>query len=101
MQKNDRIFVDGLHTVKVSDGVVFLEFYNNAGTTKEPVVDPCGKIVMTRQAFLSAFSAMEEVVGQMVKAGIVKRRTEEQQPKGSTEKQPQAGSKEPVSPNFQ
>ena len=92
MQKKDRIFVDGLQTVKVSDGVVFLGFYNNIGTSKEPVADPCGEIVMTRQAFLSAFSTMEEIVGQMVKAGIAKRRTEEQ---------PKEESKGPASPNFQ
>ena len=92
MQKNDRIFVDGLHTVKVSDGVVFLEFYNNVGSSKEPIVEPCGKIVMTRQAFLSAFSAMEDVVGKMVKAGMVKRRTDEQSPEKNTA---------PASPNFQ
>ena len=84
MQKTDRIFVDGLNTVKVSDGVVFLEFYNTAGTTKDPVAEPCGKIVMTRQAFLSAYATMDEVVGKMVKAGIVKRRTEDQPAEEST-----------------
>ena len=88
MQKSDRIFVDGLNTVKVSDGVVHLEFCNNVGTTQEPVPEPCGEIVMTRQAFLAAFATMEEVVGKMVKAGIIKRRTEPQAASGNAENSP-------------
>ena len=76
MQKSDRVFVDGMSSVKLMDGVVRMEFFNNLGTTREPQPQPCGEIVMSQQAFLRAYNAMEDLMRQLVQAGIVKRHTE-------------------------
>jgi len=76
MQKNDRIFVDGMSSVKLMDGVVRMEFFNNLGSSRDPRPEPCGEIVMSQQAFLRAYNAMEDLMRQLVQAGIVKRHTE-------------------------
>ena len=75
MQKSNRVFVDGMSSVKLMDGVVRMEFFNNLGTTREPQPQPCGEIVMSQQAFLRAYNAMEDLMRQLVQAGIVKRHT--------------------------
>ena len=52
-----RILADGVRQLvdvgemPLIDQLLPAEFYNNAGTSKEPIVEPCGKIVMTRQAY--------------------------------------------------
>ena len=74
MHKNDRVFVDGMTSVKLMDGVVRMEFFNNLGTSRNPEPESCGEIVMSQQAFLRAFNAMEDLVRQLVQAGVVKRR---------------------------
>ena len=94
MQKNDRVFVDGMTSVKLMDGVVRMAFFNNLGTSRDPAPQPCGEIVMSQQAFLRAFNAMEDLMRQLVQAGIVKRRTGE----GSEAAGSGGG---PESPNFQ
>ena len=70
MHKGDRIFVDGLATVKMTNGVVLLEFYNNNSNGSK---DSCGEIVMSQQAFLHAYSAMDDLVKKMIDAGLVRR----------------------------
>lgn len=70
MHKDDRIFVDGLATVKMSNGVVLMEFYN---ARPNGAKDSCGEIVMSQQAFLQAYSAMDDLVKKMIDAGLVKR----------------------------
>ena len=69
MNKNDRIFVDGMATVKMVEGVIQMSFFNNINNQREK----CGEICMSQQAFLNAFGAMENLVDQLVKAGIVQR----------------------------
>ena len=71
MTKNDRIFVDGMATVKMVDGVIHISFFNNVNNQREN----CGEICMSQQAFLNAFGAMENLIDQLVNAGIVQRNT--------------------------
>ena len=72
MTKNDRIFVDGMATVKMVEGVIQMSFFNNINNQREN----CGEICMSQQAFLNAFGAMENLIDQLVKAGIVQRNAE-------------------------
>lgn len=89
MTKNDRIFVDGMATVKMVEGVIQMSFFNNINNQREK----CGEICMSQQAFLNAFGAMENLVDQLVKAGIVQRNAE----KNSENNAPKTVSE---SPNF-
>ena len=70
MRKGDRIFVDGLATVKMSNGVILMDFFNN---NSNDVQESCGEIVMSQQAFLRAYNAMDDLLKQMIAAGIVRR----------------------------
>ena len=70
MRKGDRIFVDGVASVKMTNGVIFMEFFNNNSNN---VRENCGEIVMNQQAFLHAYNAMDDLLKQMIAAGIVRR----------------------------
>ena len=70
MRKGDRIFVDGLATVKMANGVILMDFFNN---NANDVQESCGEIVMSQQAFLRAYNAMDDLLKQMIAAGIVRR----------------------------
>ena len=95
MNRNERIFVDGLATVKLSNGVVQFEFFNNDESNGATVQERCGQIVMPQQAFLQAFGTMEELMNKMIAAGLVRRTTETPAATPAQQK-PAAGS-----PNFE
>ena len=76
MRKGDRIFVDGLATVKMSNGVILMDFFNN---NSNDVQESCGEIIMSQQAFLRAYNAMDDLLKQMIAAGIVRRNDDAEQ----------------------
>ena len=53
MHKGDRIFVDGMSTVKMTNGVVLMDFYNNRNNGGADIQESCGEIVMSH-ALLNA-----------------------------------------------
>lgn len=69
MNKNDKIFVDGMASVQMIEGIIRMSFFNNNNNQREK----CGEICMSQQAFLNAFGAMENLIKQLVEAGIVQR----------------------------
>lgn len=94
-----RVFSDGIDSVSLTDGLIRMELYNVSprgentpgGTAKEI----SGELIMTPQGFIRAFAAMEDLVNQLVAAGIIKRNT----PNGAgtaAEPEESAG----TSPNF-
>lgn len=93
MRKGDRIFVDGLATVKMSGGVILMDFFNN---NANEVQESCGEIIMSQQAFLRAYNAMDDLLKQMIAAGIVRRNDNAAAPAPASA--PAANS---VSPNFE
>ena len=97
MQKNDRVFVDGMSSVVLMDGVIRMAFFNNRGTARDPEQEPCGELVMSQQAFFRAFNAMEDLMRQLVEAGIVKRNTDDDE----AETAESADASSDASPNFQ
>ena len=94
MRKGDRIFVDGLSTVKMTDGVIVMEFFNNRKSAGADIEEPAGEVVMGQRGFLRAYQAMEDLINKMEQAGIVQRKNSNQAT--STQNAP-----ETASPNFE
>ena len=94
MRKGDRIFVDGLSTVKMTDGVIVMEFFNNRKSAGADIEEPAGEIVMGQRGFLRAYQAMEDLINKMEQAGIIQRKNSAKAP-GAPVVQ------DSVSPNFE
>ena len=97
MHKDERIFVDGLGTVKLSSGVVQFEFFNNTTVNGQEVKESCGQIVMPQQAFLLAYGAMDELMKKMLDAGLIRRKDDAAAPAAPAA----APQKSTGSPNFE
>ena len=97
MANMEKVFYDGMENIRLVDGVIHLSFYNLIGNGEKK--EPAGEIVLSQQAFLRGYSAMENLVSQLEKAGLVKRKgaeNSEPAPAGGENRGPAAGS-----PNFQ
>ena len=94
MRKGDRIFVDGLSTVKMTDGVIVMEFFNNRKSAGADIEEPAGEIVMGQRGFLRAYQAMEDLINKMEQAGIVQRKNSAKAPGAPV-------AQDSVSPNFE
>ncbi|MDD3153372.1 MAG: hypothetical protein PHS41_00780 [Victivallaceae bacterium] len=71
-----RYFVDGVESVGLSDGVVRMECFNNEPQENGEVKHlATTQINMTPQGFLRAFQSMENLINQLVAAGVVTRKT--------------------------
>lgn len=91
-----RIFVDGMESVSLTDGMIRMELYNvllnrsrNPDSPSEH--DITGELIMTPQGFIKAFSTMESLVRKLENAGIVKRNADSGEESGESVK---------LSPNF-
>ena len=74
-----RIFIDGMESVSLTDGMIRMELYNvllnrNRAPEQAAEHDIIGELIMTPQGFMKAFSTMESLVRKLEDAGIVKRR---------------------------
>ncbi len=79
MSKN-RIFADGMETVSFAEGMIRIELYNvqnDSGTLRHDVTT---ELVMTPQGFVKAFPAMENLMNNFVKAGMIKRNDPKENP---------------------
>ena len=73
-----RIFIDGMESVSLTDGMIRMELYNvllnrNRAPEQAAEHDIIGELIMTPQGFMKAFSTMESLVRKLEDAGIVKR----------------------------
>ena len=89
MSVTTKVFYDGMESVKLSDGVVHMEFFNLIAGENGGRKTLAGEIVLSQQAFLRAYAVMEDLVRQLEKAGLIKRKSQE------------AGKTAAGSPNFQ
>jgi len=97
MSNIGKVFYDGLENIRLTDGVIHLAFYNVDGTGNSEKKEPAGEVVLSQQAFLRAYGAMTNMVNQLEKAGLVKRKdAEETKPTAGEDGGSAAGS-----PNFQ
>ena len=91
-----KVFYDGLENVRLADGVIHLDFFNEVNTGTETKKVPAGEVVLSQTAFLRAYGAMTNLIGQLEAAGLIKR-TVHQTGKPAGPDTPDT----PASPNFQ
>lgn len=91
-----RVFVDGMESVSLTDGMIRMELYNvllnksrNPDAPNEH--DITSELIMTPQGFIKAFSTMESLVKKLENAGIIKRNSDSDGGNGEPQK---------LSPNF-
>lgn len=92
----ERIFVDGIESISLIEGMVRLELFNyipdkNHKQGERPEFEVTSEMIMSPQSFMRAFNAMQNLVGQLEKAGVVRKNDST-----AAEAQPAQG----VSPNF-
>lgn len=100
MSESKDIFADGIGEITLAGGMVRMDLVTLVGSQKDddnkPRLEFSQRVVMPPDGFLRSFSAMENLVKQLIDAGLVKPRDGEQAV--SAEKPtPGGGSK---SPNF-
>ena len=97
MTAPQEVYADTMGEITLSGGMVRIELVSLAGgKTKEgetPSFEPRMRVVMSPDGFLRSFSAMENLVKQLVDAGLVKQ-------KGNAAKPDAATGDSAKSPNF-
>lgn len=98
IMERKRIFVDGMESVSLTDGMIRMELYNVLLNPSHNPQAPnahevTGELIMTPQGFVKAFSTMENLVRKLEQAGIIQRNNEESGDAGEQN--------DSVSPNFQ
>jgi hypothetical protein len=98
MSQNREIFADGVGEITLSGGMVRLDLVTLVGSQNDeknkPRLEAFQRIVLPPDGFLRSFSAMENLVKQLIDAGLVQAR----EGAGVT---PQGGSSaQAKSPNF-
>lgn len=102
MSEQRDFFADGIGEITLSGGMVRMDLVTLVGSQNNPNDKPrlelSRRIVMPPDGFLRSFSAMENLVKQLIDAGLVKPRGEDQAaPAGQSEPEGGAPAK---SPNF-
>ena len=78
MSESKDIFADGIGEITLAGGMVRMDLVNLVGSQKDsekkPKLEFSQRIVMPPDGFLRSFSAMENLVKQLIEAGLVKPR---------------------------
>lgn len=78
MERPEIEFADGIGEITLSGGMVRMDLVTMVGRpdegTKQPKLEVTSRIVMPPDGFLRSFSAMENLVKQLIDAGLVKPR---------------------------
>ena len=112
MDVRPEVFADGMGEITLSGGMVRIDLVCLSASNKDsegrPELELRQRLVMPPDGFLRSFSAMEDLVQKLIKAGVVKQRdqtnlvaTSPDMPKPPTapKSTPQSASP-PKSPNF-
>ncbi|MEL7496932.1 MAG: hypothetical protein AAFN77_04940 [Planctomycetota bacterium] len=82
MSDSRDFFADGIGEITLSGGMVRMDLVTLVGSQNNPEDKPrlefSRRIVMPPDGFLRSFSAMENLVKQLIEAGLVKPRGDEQ-----------------------
>lgn len=100
MENPREIFADGIGEITLAGGMVRMSLVTLVGSRREgdqPRFEQRERIVMPPDGFLRSFSAMEDLVKQLINAGLVKPRSGEGIETADTTPKAQAT---PKSPNF-
>ena len=97
------LFADGIGEITLSGGMVRMDLVTLAGAQQDkenpPKLEFRQRIVMPPDGFLRSFSAMENLVKQLIEAGLVKPRDGET-PAVAASATAGSGQEPPKSPNF-
>lgn len=104
MARLEEFFADGIGEITLAGGMVRMDLVSLTGSQNDendkPRLEPARRIVMPPDGFLRSFTAMENLVKQLVDAGVVKQRegdTAANTPSAGSQNPPAGGAK---SPNF-
>ncbi len=82
MSESTDIFADGIGEITLAGGMVRMDLVTLVGSQKDeenkPRLEFSKRVVMPPDGFLRSFSAMENLVKQLIEAGLVKQRDGEQ-----------------------
>lgn len=99
MGDSREIFADGIGEIVLSGGMVRMDLVVLAGSQRDsadkPRMEVRRRIIMPPDGFLRSFSAMEDLVRQLVEAGLVKPREGANPASGASKT-----TEKPSSPNF-
>ena len=101
--EHNEIFADGVGEITLAGGMVRMDLVTLVGNQNDkenpPKLQFRQRVVMPPDGFLRSFSAMENLVKQLIEAGLVKPRDGEAE--GNVSTTSETGSPEPPkSPNF-
>jgi len=100
MENTHEVFADGIGEIVLSGGMVRMDLVAMTGSQRDdnnqPKLEFRQRIVMPPDGFLRSFSAMEDLVKQLIKAGLVKPREGE----AAAPAEAVSDAEPPKSPNF-
>ncbi len=104
MAELQEFFADGIGEITLSGGMVRLDLVSLVGSQNDendkPRLTAKRRIIMPPDGFLRSFTAMENLVKQLVEAGVVKQREQGGNPDGGQASTQSAASEPSKSPNF-
>jgi hypothetical protein len=102
MDNRQDVYADGIGEITLTGGMVRIDLVSLSAKERDaegrPKLEFRQRIVMPPEGFLRSFSAMEDLVKQLVDAGLIKRRDQEEI-RGNANSNPTQAAP-PVSPNF-
>ncbi|MBL8891712.1 MAG: hypothetical protein JNL67_17160 [Planctomycetaceae bacterium] len=98
------VYADGIGEITLTGGMVRIDLVSLSAKEKDsegrPRLEFRKRIVLPPEGFLRSFSAMEDLVKQLVDAGLIKRREGGEGGVPTVSGNGSAGRPAPVSPNF-
>ena len=75
MSDREEIYADGLGQINLTGGVVRYDFVTIQPGEKEeqPFTENQLRVLMPLQGFLTAYGSMQELIGKLIEAGILKK----------------------------
>lgn len=102
-EKKDDVFADGVGEITLVGGMVRMDLVSLSATEKDsngnPSLEFRQRVVMPPDGFLRSFSAMENLVKQLMEAGVVQKNQDNEEGGGSAPVG-RAQDPPPKSPNF-
>ncbi len=104
MTEKNEIFADGIGEISLSGGMVRLDLVSLVGSQNnendKPRLEPKTRIIMPPEGFLRSFGAMENLVKQLIDAGLIRPREGGENVKDGNNAGKSAQGAPPKSPNF-
>jgi hypothetical protein len=104
MDHKTEIYADGIGEISLAGGMVRMDLVSLVGSQQDannkPHLEPKCRLILPPEGFLRSFSAMENLVKQLVEAGLVKRRDDVDGAAPTAGTANPARSAPPKSPNF-